>query len=119
MRTTGLAFALCLLPSIGVAHHSFQVFYDPGQTIEIEGEITRVAWVNPHVELTLRDVDGELWDLETNSVSILRRMDITADFVSIGDLANPRWCLHSGRKHIPGMEHESHGQKEFSVSSAW
>ena len=61
------------------------MFYDPGQTIEIEGEITRVAWVNPHVELTLRDADGELWGLETNSVSILRRMDITADFVSIGD----------------------------------
>lgn len=135
MKTTGLAFALCLLPSIGSAHHSFQVFYDAGQTLEIEGEITRVAWVNPHVELTLRDADGESWVLETNSVSILRRMDISADFVSVGarvrvagnparrrDNAMAVWniLLPSGQEVVLGPTQEARwADRGIGTSATW
>jgi hypothetical protein len=67
------------------AHHSFAGTFDVGHINELEGEITRVQWQNPHVRLTLQDADGEFWAIETHSVSILRRMNIGSEVLSVGD----------------------------------
>jgi len=70
------------------AHHSFAKF-DQQTTIELEGEITEVRWQNPHVHFTLRgSADGgeeRIWDLETNSPGILRRMNVNPGLVNVGD----------------------------------
>jgi len=81
--------ALLVLPTIALAHHSFFAIFDAGTVSEMEGEITRIQWRNPHVLLTMRatgaDGQEELWELETNSVSVLRRTEITSDVVQVGD----------------------------------
>ncbi|OUU78285.1 MAG: hypothetical protein CBC38_07915 [Gammaproteobacteria bacterium TMED78] len=69
------------------AHHNPLVFYDPTNTIQLEGEIIEVSWRNPHPVLSVRadNRDGEIWSVDVNSVSILRRTNITADNFNAGD----------------------------------
>jgi hypothetical protein len=69
-----------------LSHHAFAGVFDMSTQSEVEGEITNVIWRNPHVRFSLLATDGVSWDIQTNSVSILRRMDITTDFVSVGDI---------------------------------
>jgi hypothetical protein len=69
------------------AHHSGSE-YAP-TTVEIEGTLLEVAWQNPHVHFFLRakDEKGALvtWDIEANSLSILRRTDATPENLKVGD----------------------------------
>jgi len=67
------------------AHHAFGGFFDMGTMTEIEGVVTEMRWRNPHVRFSVRTDDGNIWQIETNSVSILRRMEITEDVFGVGD----------------------------------
>jgi hypothetical protein len=71
------------------AHHSTAlVYHRDGALIEVEGVITEVAWANPHVRFKMRGAgpDGveRLWDIESNSVSIVSRFGLTAELVAAG-----------------------------------
>jgi hypothetical protein len=88
MRTIAALAALALLAPPAFAHHSTAALYDRTTTIEAEGDITDVQWVNPHVRLKVRGkgADGrdKLWEIESNSVSIVSRFGLTADVVKVG-----------------------------------
>ena len=73
-----LLFAIVLVvcdPMHVRAHHSGSEYAQT--TVEIEGTLLEVAWQNPHVHFFVRakDADGKAvtWDIEANSLSILRR----------------------------------------------
>lgn len=86
MKIQVLALPLAMASSVCFAHHSFNATFDPGEVIEIEGEVTRVIWRNPHVRFDVRVADDEeIWNVETHSVSILGRMQVDADILEIGD----------------------------------
>lgn len=84
-----LILSLSFLPLIASAHHAGASVYDPLSMIEIEGEVTRVLWRNPHVRLmvSVTDADGNAvqWKVEGNSVSTLSRMGLTAEVINVGD----------------------------------
>lgn len=90
---------LLCLPCVTAAHHSVSAQFDRDNTIEIDGQVTHVSWQNPHVRFTVSALDenGEaaLWVIESTSVSTLRRMDIAAELVAVGDritvAGNPSW----------------------------
>jgi hypothetical protein len=69
------------------AHHSGSE-YDR-TTIEIQGKLLEVAWQNPHVHFFVRTTDPggktTTWDIEANSLSILRRTDATPENLKVGD----------------------------------
>src|SRR5215510_9068897 len=80
--------ASCLVRPVGVrAHHSGSEYAQT--TVEIEGTLQEVAWQNPHVHFFVRakDEKGNLvtWDIEANSLSILRRTDATPENLKVGD----------------------------------
>ena len=81
-----IAWSLVRLPDV-LAHHSGSEYAQT--TIEIEGTLQEVAWQNPHVHFFVRatDADGKVvtWDLEANSLSILRRPDATPENLTGGD----------------------------------
>lgn len=77
--------ALVAVPTLSQAHHAFGGFFDMGTMTEIEGVVTEMSWRNPHVRFSVRTDEGNEWWVETNSVSILRRMDITPEFFGVGD----------------------------------
>lgn len=84
-----LTLVLSTLPASVSAHHAGAALYDPAMTTEITGEVSRVFWRNPHVHLLIdtSDANGRevQWDVETNSVSILSRMGLTAQAIGIRD----------------------------------
>jgi Family of unknown function (DUF6152) len=89
-RTLSLAMliAWCVqVPARIGAHHSGSE-YDR-TTIEIQGQLLEVAWQNPHVHFIVRapDLNGKVltWDIEANSLSILRRTDATPENLKVGD----------------------------------
>ena len=70
------------------AHHSGSE-YDR-RTIEIEGRLVEVAWQNPHVHFLVQTTDPSgkpvTWDIEANSLSIMRRTDATPETLKVGDV---------------------------------
>ena len=103
-----VVLAVCLMSSVGVrAHHSGSEYAQT--TVEIEGALLEVAWQNPHVHFFVRaqDANGNLvtWDIEANSLSILRRTDATPENLKVGDTVkvagapsrrttNRMWAMH-------------------------
>jgi hypothetical protein len=87
-RTAGLALAVvCSSAPAAHAHHSVSAWFDTTATAEIEGVVTEFRWQNPHVVFTMRvpGEQGELWEIETLSISGISRWGITRDLVSVGD----------------------------------
>jgi hypothetical protein len=85
MRLIGLATFL-LLPAITSAHHSVGTLFDRSKSIEIQGELTRVFWRNPHVRFWVTDLNGKSWELETNALGEMDRYGITDDLFVEGQI---------------------------------
>ena len=49
----GTALVCVALVTPANAHHSFMSIFDMATTREIEGRITKVLWVNPHVKINV------------------------------------------------------------------
>lgn len=80
---------LVLLSTEARAHHSFAATFEVETIDELEGEVVSVAWRNPHVLFTLRTADAAgqetVYQIESHSLSIMRRMDISNDALNVGD----------------------------------
>jgi hypothetical protein len=87
MRRLATAVLLLLAPAMTLAHHSGSE-YDR-TTVEVEGTLVELVWQNPHVHFAVRTVDPSgktvVWDVEANSLSILRRTDANPDNLKLGD----------------------------------
>jgi hypothetical protein len=70
------------------AHHSSAAVYDRATIVEAEGVITEVMWSNPHVRFKLRGAEPggreRVWEIESNSVSIVSRFGLTEGLVAAG-----------------------------------
>ncbi len=89
MKRLGLATvaaAAMTLPAWG--HHSHGN-YTMTEYLNLEGTVTEVHWINPHIWIYLEVTDdsGEpaIWALEAASASGLTRQGITQDMVQAGD----------------------------------
>jgi len=87
------------------AHHSIGAFYDYDNPRELEGTITDIRWINPHVRFTLETVndngDIESWQLELGSVNMLERQGVLRSVVEIGDrIAVAGYASRHGRKDM-------------------
>ena len=90
MRTIFVSFVAIAAGSIAspvVAHHS-TAFYST-DTIELEGDLTSIAWVNPHTRFVLRTVDPDgrekAWKMEASAINALARRGVTRDLFNVGD----------------------------------
>ena len=91
MRTSAriilIAAALLARAQPAVAHHS-TAFYT-NEFVELEGELVRVDWLNPHTRFVLRTVgpDGveKLWQMEASAISALQRRGVTRELFRVGD----------------------------------
>ena len=83
---------LAALAGTAAAHHSFFGRFDTQKLVELEGEVTDVLWRNPHAYFSLR-ADGVDWEIETSSLTVLKRMGIEEGTIRVGDririAANP------------------------------
>lgn len=94
MRTLSLAFiAGCILTLPAWAHHSHGNYEMTEYTI-LEGKVTELHWVNPHIWIYVEIVDdsGEasVWALEAAGASGLGRRGIAQDTIKPGDTISVR-----------------------------
>ena len=72
-----------------VAHHSPNLHFDRNEVTEISGEISEVAWRNPHTEITVlaTDEDGEdvLWLVDARGASQFLRAGLDEDMFQVGE----------------------------------
>ncbi len=77
------------LASISLAHHSVSALYDYENIGELEGTVESLAWINPHIHLTIERIaengEPELWRLEGSAVNLLQRRGINSDILQVGD----------------------------------
>lgn len=78
------------------AHHSFAAHFEMDSFTEVEGRITEVHWVNPHIMISLEDADGARWELEAGPVNLVARMGIERERFAVGDSIRVRG--NSGRR---------------------
>jgi hypothetical protein len=73
-----------------LAHHSLASQFDEGKPLTLQGVITKVEWVNPHVYLHLdvKDKSGASaqWSLETLPPATLRRGGLRSDMLGKGEM---------------------------------
>ena len=85
----GAAVAFLTIPALVLAHHGVGAQFDLSMSIELQGEVERVIWRNPHVRIALRVTNeaggDDLWEVEAQSVSMLRQRDITEVLLEVGD----------------------------------
>ena len=74
--------------TVASGHHSAQLTYHTDQVIEVEGEITRLLWKNPHLRFTINVADARggtsLWNVESIPVTRLARVGVSPDVVGVG-----------------------------------
>jgi len=103
----GLAsFAFAVLAGAVSAHHSVAGQFDVTNTATLEGVISDIEWINPHIYIHL-DVENDSggvdnWRLESVPPSYLRKTRITRDMLMGGgetvkiDVLLP----HDGTSHL-------------------
>lgn len=91
---------VAFLPFGAEAHHSFAATFDVEVIEELEGEVASVYWRNPHVLFTLQGTDDQgravTYEIESHSLSIMRRMDVSPDVLKVGDVV--RVAGHPNRR---------------------
>ena len=85
--TAVLMFVVVLFGARVLAHHSLASEFDEGKPLTLQGVITDVEWVNPHVFIYLDvkgDTGGVKWSLETLPPTTLRRGGLRSDMLGKG-----------------------------------
>lgn len=81
---------LIALAAPGLAHHNFAAQYDVNQPITLQGVVTRIDWMNPHVYFYI-DVENaetgeiESWALEMGPPHMLQARGWKRNSMQIGD----------------------------------
>ena len=123
MKSMLALLAVVLLAPIPlVAHHSFAAVFDADQPVDLEGEITKVEWTNPHIWLYLdvRNEDGEVvnWQCEGGTPNSLRRRGWASDTLKTGDEVQIEgWRAHDGTETCNARIITQAGRRLFAGSS--
>ena len=73
------------------AHHSFAAEFDSTKAVTLQGTVTKLDWMNPHIWIYLdtKDDSGTVahWQCEGGPPNTLNRQGWTRDALKIGDQA--------------------------------
>jgi hypothetical protein len=78
------ALVACLALGPAHAHHSYAQF-DRCKSVALEGEITNVEWVNPHIVIDLKTKDVPAYRIEWFNLWQLGQAGIAAQTLKPGD----------------------------------
>ena len=83
------ALCLVLAPVVAQAHHSFAAQYDSTKQVTLQGTISKVEWMNPHVYfyVDVPDETGKLvnWAVEGGAPNVLYREGWKPTSLKAGD----------------------------------
>lgn len=88
------------------AHHSFAAQYDRDKTITLNGTVTRVEWMNPHVYfyLDVKEAAGVAhWAIEGGAPTSLYRAGWRKDSLKAGDVVTVHGFLARDGSKLANM----------------
>lgn len=106
MRRSSLSLFLSLITAAlpAIAHHSFATEFDNSKPITLEGVVTSIDWVNPHVYfyVDVSDNDGHVvnWKCETRGPNGLERQGWRKDSLKKGDRVIVNGYLAKDASHM-------------------
>lgn len=78
--------------------------FDRSNIRELQGEVVKVIWRNPHVELILKvtDTNGSevLWEIEAQDINTMSRRGLYAGLVNAGDQVRVAGNTSTRREHV-------------------
>ena len=81
---TCAALVCAFVPAAATAHHSFAAVFEMDKVTEIQGRVTQVHWINPHITIDVAASDGQSWVVEAGPVNLLTRMGIEKSMIEVG-----------------------------------
>lgn len=98
--------ALVAAPPV-TAHHSFAAQYDSTRPVTLQGSVTRLEWMNPHVYfyLDVTDASGKAvhWAIEGGAPNTLYRAGWRKDSLKIGDVVTVQGFLARDGTNLANM----------------
>ena len=88
-----------------LAHHSFAAEFDINKPITLQGTVTKVEWVNPHVyvHLAVKDDKGAVtnWEFETLGPGRMRAEGMSKQTFGIGKTVTLQgYAARDGSQHL-------------------
>jgi len=120
----GILTAALLLVSIpAAAHHSFVAVFDSNSPIKLQGTVTKVDWMNPHIwfYLDVKDAKGAVakWQCEGGNPNTLLRQGWSRETLKAGmSIDVDGWRAKDGTNTCNARSVVADGKKLFAGSSA-
>ena len=126
MKQTTLILAVFILMFAALplsAHHAIGAKFDVSKSTHLQGTVTKIDWLNPHVHvfIDVKDSKGVLtnWAIELESVVDLERSNWTVTTVKLGDVITVDGPIaKNGTHQIWGNSVSAAGKKIFAVTPA-
>ena len=98
-----MAAALLALAPASIAHHSFAAQYDRTQPVTLNGTITKLEWMNPHIYfyVDVKDTEGRIenWAIEGGAPNSMLRRGWRKDMLPVGaQVTVDGWLAKDGSK---------------------
>ena len=88
-RILALTVSVLVAATPALAHHAFSAEFDASQPLTVTGNVTRIAWTNPHVwiYMNVADENGKLvnWGFEMGAPHQVRNRGWDRDTLKAGD----------------------------------
>ena len=118
----GVALGFALAAETASAHHSFAAQYDADKRIELEGTVTKMEWMSPHIYfyVDVRDESGQVtnYAVEGGPPTRLYRQGWLPDTLQPGDAVSVEGALaRDGSPMVNASTVTKDGRSLFAGSS--
>jgi hypothetical protein len=124
-KTTVFSIAVFLVLAAAipiVAHHSFAAVFDDTKPVKLQGTVTKLEWMNPHIwiYIEVKNSSGAAvkWQCEGGNPNTLLRQGWTRESLSVGATVEiDGWQARDGTNTCNARTVAANGKKLFAGSS--